>query len=107
MRRPRPAAPLAIDRVIHEPVRLAIVAALAAHGKALTFKDLKARLAATDGNLGVHARRLEAAGYVACTKSFDGRLPRTEYRLTAKGRRAVEAYRAQLNRVLGPLGPLG
>jgi len=104
MRRSRPASPLSLDRLIHEPVRLAIVAALAAHGEALTVKDLKTRLAATDGNLGVHARRLEGAGYVACTKSFDGRLPRTEYRLTSKGRRALEAYRAQLRRILGSLG---
>ena len=104
MRRSRSASPLALDRLIHEPVRLAIVAALAARGDALTFKELKIRLAATDGNLGVHARRLEAAGYVACTKSFDDRLPRTEYRLTARGRRALEAYRAQLKSILGSLG---
>ena len=94
---------LAIDRLIHEPVRLAIVSALAA-GDGLTFNDLKARLGATDGNLGVHARRLEAAGYVACSKSFDGRLPRTEFRLTRAGRRAFDAYRTQLRRFVGSLG---
>jgi DNA-binding transcriptional ArsR family regulator len=104
MRRSHPAAPFALDKLIHEPVRLAIVAALAAHGEALTFKDLKFRLGATDGNLGVHARRLEAAGYVACVKSFDGRLPRTEYRLTGKGRRAFETYRGQLKRIVNSLG---
>jgi DNA-binding MarR family transcriptional regulator len=80
-----------------------MVSALAASG-ALTFNDLKARLGATDGNLGVHARRLEAAGYVACTKSFSGRKPRTEYRLTRKGQRALAAYRTQLSVLLGPLG---
>src|SRR5215467_7357057 len=104
MRRSRAASPFALDKVIHEPVRLAIVAALAAQREALTFKDLKIRLGATDGNLGVHARRLEAAGYVACDKSFDGRLPRTQYRLTARGRRAFEAYRAQLKRIVDSLG---
>ena len=101
-RKKRPTSvPLRIDRLIHEPVRLAIVSALAADG-ALTFKTLKARLGATDGNLGVHARRLEAAGYVACSKSFAGRLPRTEYRLTPKGRRAFEAYRERLRALIGP-----
>jgi DNA-binding MarR family transcriptional regulator len=89
-----------LDRVIHEPVRLAIVAALAANG-GLTFKDLKARLGATDGNLGVHARRLEAAGYVGCSKTFAGRMPRTEYRLTAKGRRAFDTYRDRLATLIG------
>lgn len=97
-RRRRPAPFL--DRVIHEPVRLTIVAILAADG-ALTFKELKARLGATDGNLGVHARRLEAAGYVGCSKTFEGRKPRTEYRLTAKGRRAFDAYRDRLTTLIG------
>jgi len=103
-RRRRTASPVALDRLIHEPVRLAIVCALAARGDALTFTELRTRLGATDGNLAVHARRLESAGYVACTKSFDGRLPRTDYRLTAKGRRAFETYRAQLKSILGSLG---
>ena len=101
--KPPKSAPLALDRLIHEPLRLAMVNALAAHG-ALTFRDLKSRLGATDGNLGVHARRLEAAGYVVCSKTFDGRVPRTEYRLTAKGRRAFETYRDQLKRILDSLG---
>jgi DNA-binding MarR family transcriptional regulator len=79
------------DRIIHERVRLAIVSALAVNDT-MTFADLKALLAATDGNLSVHARKLEDAGYVHCVKSFDGRVPRTEYRLTAAGRKALERY---------------
>jgi len=80
-----------LDRVIHERVRLAIVSALAVND-AMTFSDLKALLSATDGNLSVHARKLEDAGYVVCTKGFDGRVPRTEYRLSATGRKALERY---------------
>ncbi len=82
-----------LDRLIHERVRLAIVAALAAsQSPALTFNELKSLLQTTDGNLSVHARKLEEAGYVSCTKSFEGRIPRTEYRLTATGRKAFEKY---------------
>jgi len=81
----------ALDRLIHERVRLGIVSALAA-GDALTFNELKALLGTSDGNLSVHARKLEAAGYVACTKAFAGRVPQTSYRLTAAGRRALERY---------------
>ena len=80
-----------LDRLIHERTRLAIVSALAANSS-LTFSELKDLLQASDGNLSVHARKLEDAGYVACTKSFAGRTPRTEYRLTASGRRALEKY---------------
>jgi DNA-binding MarR family transcriptional regulator len=80
-----------LDRTIHERVRLAIVSALAVND-AMTFGELKSLLGATDGNLSVHARKLEDAGYVSCTKGYDGRLPRTEYRLTAAGRRALEKY---------------
>jgi DNA-binding transcriptional ArsR family regulator len=80
-----------LDRVIHERVRLAIVSALAVND-AMTFGDLKALLSATDGNLSVHARKLEDAGYVVCTKGFDGRVPRTEYRLSATGKKALERY---------------
>jgi DNA-binding MarR family transcriptional regulator len=80
-----------LDRLIHERTRLAIVSALAAN-PSLTFSELKELLHASDGNLSVHARKLEDAGYVACTKSFAGRTPRTEYRLTASGRRALEKY---------------
>lgn len=79
------------DRLIHERMRLGIVSALAVNDS-LTFNELKALLRTTDGNLSVHARRLEEAAYVACTKSFDGRLPKTEFRLTAAGRRALERY---------------
>ena len=89
---PHAAAPhLDLDCVIHERVRLAIVSALAV-SPALAFNDLKKALRITDGNLSVHARRLEEAGYVECRKSFEGRVPRTEYRLTAAGRRALQRY---------------
>ena len=77
--------------MIHERTRLAIVSALAVNAS-LTFNDLKQLLRVTDGNLSVHARKLEDSGYIACTKSFDGRMPKTEYRLTAPGRRALEKY---------------
>ena len=84
-------APAELDRLIHERVRLAIVSALAVRDS-LTFNDLKALLKTTDGNLSVHARKLEEAEYIACDKSFEGRVPKTEYRLTALGRRALERY---------------
>ena len=80
-----------LDRLIHERMRLGIVSALAV-AEAMSFNDLKAALGATDGNLSVHARRLEEAGYVSCTKFFDGRLPRTEFRLTVAGRDALSRY---------------
>jgi len=80
-----------LDRLIHERTRLAIVSALAVNA-ALTFNELKASLQVTDGNLSVHARKLEDAGYISCTKSFDGRMPRTEFRLTPAGRRTLEKY---------------
>ena len=83
--------PANLDRLIHERVRLGIVSALAVN-RSLTFNELKAMLKTTDGNLSVHARKLEEADYIVCTKSFDGRLPKTEYRLTAAGRRALERY---------------
>ena len=84
-----------LDRVIHERMRLAIVSALAVNDS-LTFNDLKRLLETTDGNLSVHARKLEEAHYIACSKFFDGRIPRTEYRLTAAGRRALENYITQM-----------
>ncbi len=87
----RRVAPEEFDRLIHERIRLAIVSALAAD-ETLTFNDLKELLKTTDGNLSVHARKLEEAGYVTCTKSFEGRLPKTEYQLTTTGRRALEHY---------------
>ena len=85
------ASALGLDRVIHERMRLGIVSALAAN-ESLSFADLKALLGTTDGNLSVHARRLEEAGYVACTKGFDGRVPRTVYRITSAGREELERY---------------
>lgn len=83
--------PLELDRLIHERVRLAIVSALAVN-HSLSFNELKRLLDTTDGNLSVHARKLEEANYVVCTKSFEGRIPRTEYRLSPQGRRALERY---------------
>ena len=80
-----------LDRLIHERMRLGIVSALAVN-ESLTFNELKRLLRTTDGNLSVHARRLEEAGYVLCTKSFEGRMPKTEYRLTPVGRKALEQY---------------
>ena len=90
---------LKLDALIHERVRLAIVSALAVND-VLSFNDLKALLEITDGNLSVHARKLENAGYVKCSKSFVGRQPRTEFRLTAVGRRALEDYLEQMESVI-------
>jgi len=95
----RGAAALELDAVIHERVRLGIVSALAVND-VLSFNDLKRLLEITDGNLSVHARKLEDAGYVKCTKSFVGRQPRTEFCLTGAGRRALEAYLAQMESVI-------
>lgn len=83
--------PLALDRLIHERMRLGILSALAVN-ESLAFNDLKKLTQTTDGNLSVHARKLEEAGYVACTKSFEGRVPKTEYAITPVGRRALERY---------------
>ncbi|MEP7272283.1 MAG: transcriptional regulator [Acidobacteriota bacterium] len=80
-----------LDNLIHERMRLGIVSALAVN-ESLTFNELKDLLKTTDGNLSVHARRLEEADYVSCTKTFDGRIPRTEYCLTSNGRNALERY---------------
>jgi DNA-binding MarR family transcriptional regulator len=80
-----------LDQLIHERMRLGIVSALAVN-ESLTFSDLKKLLQTTDGNISVHARKLEDAQYIACNKSFEGRVPKTEYRLTAAGRRALERY---------------
>ena len=85
------AEPIELDRLIHERIRLAIVSALAVH-TSLTFNDLKRSLGTSDGNLSVHARKLEDAGYLTCTKQFDGRVPRTEYALTKPGRAALGRY---------------
>jgi len=83
--------PLALDRLIHERLRLGILSALAVNDS-LTFNDLKKLMQTTDGNLSVHARKLEEAGYTTCTKSFEGRVPKTEYTITPSGRRALERY---------------
>lgn len=88
---PAESSAVGLDRLIHERTRLAIVSALAVN-QSLTFNELKQLLHVTDGNLSVHARKLEDAGYVVCTKSFDGRLPKTEYRLSASGKRSLEKY---------------
>ena len=80
-----------LDRLIHERLRLGIISALAAN-ESLTFSDLKNLMNTTDGNLSVHARKLEEAGYISCSKYFEGRLPKTEYKLTAAGRHALENY---------------
>jgi len=84
-----------LDRLIHERIRLGIVSALATNDS-LSFNDLKRVLKTTDGNLSVHARKLEEAQYVSCVKFFEGRMPRTEYRLTATGRRALTEYLDQM-----------
>jgi DNA-binding HxlR family transcriptional regulator len=88
---PRTSGAPHLDRVIHERMRLGIISALAAN-PSLTFNDLKKLLETTDGNLSVHARKLEEAGYVLCTKSFEGRMPRTEYGITEEGRKALTKY---------------
>ena len=80
-----------LDRLIHERLRLGIISALAAN-ESMTFSDLKKLMNTTDGNLSVHARKLEEAGYISCAKYFEGRLPKTEYKLTAAGRSALESY---------------
>ena len=82
---------MALDRLIHERIRLGIVSALAVND-ALTFNDLKQLMQTTDGNLSVHARKLEEAGYLTCSKRFEGRMPKTEFRLSATGRKALERY---------------
>ena len=88
-----------LDQVIHERLRLGIVSALAVNDT-LSFADLKRLLNSTDGNLSVHARKLEDAGYVECSKSFQGRIPRTEYSLTTTGRKALEKYLEQMEGII-------
>jgi DNA-binding MarR family transcriptional regulator len=93
-----------LDRLIHERVRLGIVSALAVN-ESLAFNELKDMLALTDGNLSVHARKLEEAGYVECTKKFEGRVPRTEFHLTPVGRRALEAYLDHMEALIQQVRP--
>jgi DNA-binding HxlR family transcriptional regulator len=88
-----------LDRLIHERLRLGIVSALAINDS-LSFNDLKRLLKTTDGNLSVHARKLEEANYIGCNKFFEGRIPRTEYRLTATGRQALEEYLNQMEQLI-------
>jgi DNA-binding transcriptional ArsR family regulator len=88
-----------LDRLIHEKTRLAIVSALAVNSS-VTFNEMKAILKTTDGNVSVHTRKLEEAGYLSCKKSFEGRIPRTEYSLTASGRRALEKYLHHMEAVI-------
>jgi DNA-binding transcriptional ArsR family regulator len=95
--------PMTLDRLIHERVRLAIVSALAVH-ESLTFNELKAVLDTSDGNVSVHARKLEDAGYIICTKGFDGRIPRTEYRIAAAGRAALERYLSHMEALIKRVG---
>jgi DNA-binding MarR family transcriptional regulator len=98
------AGPPALDRLVHERLRLGIVSALAVNDS-LTFNDLKELLKTTDGNLSVHARKLEEAEYITCTKFFDGRMPKTEYRLTASGRRALERYLDHMEALIQTMRP--
>jgi len=111
----RPARPAAVhreaagptipdfDRLIHERIRLGIISALAANS-ALTFNDLKKLLKTTDGNLSVHARKLEEAKYILCSKSFEGRMPRTEYTLAPAGRKAFEKYLDHMEALIQAMG---
>lgn len=101
-RTPRPSRPAELpelDRLIHERLRLGIVSALAINDS-LSFNDLKRLLKTTDGNLSVHARKLEEADYIGCNKFFEGRIPRTEYRLTTTGRKALEEYLNQMEHLI-------
>jgi DNA-binding HxlR family transcriptional regulator len=93
-----------LDRLIHERIRLGIVSALAANST-LTFNDLKRLLKTTDGNLSVHARKLEEAKYIDCVKSFEGRMPKTEYSLTATGRKALNKYLDHMEALIGAMRP--
>ncbi len=97
-------APAEFDRLIHERMRLGIVSALAAN-ESLSFGDLKKLLATTDGNLSVHARKLEEANYLVCEKYFEGRLPKTVYRLSPAGRHALERYLDQMEALIQSMRP--
>ena len=96
---PEPVDATTFDRVIHERLRLAIVSALAVN-ESMSFNELRRALRTTDGNLSVHARKLEEAGYVTCTKSFDGRIPRTEFKITEVGRKTLEKYLAHMEALI-------
>ena len=94
-----PAQAASLDRLIHEPVRLGILSALAATGP-MTFRELRDLLETTDGNLSIHARKLEDAGHLECSKNFEGRMPRTEFRITRSGRRALEDYITHMEAII-------
>jgi DNA-binding MarR family transcriptional regulator len=94
-----PAAPPEFDRLVHERMRLGILSALMVNER-LSFNELKELLQTTDGNLSVHARKLEEGGYVSCHKHFAGRVPRTDYRITAAGRRALEEYLKEMEELI-------
>src|SRR4051812_8879597 len=94
-----PSSELELDRLIHEKLRLGILSALAVNST-LTFNDLKKLLSTSDGNLSVHARKLEEAEYIACEKTFEGRMPKTEYKLTAAGKRALERYLDEMEELI-------
>ncbi|NUM54725.1 MAG: transcriptional regulator [Candidatus Hydrogenedentes bacterium] len=96
---PEPVDASTFDRVIHERLRLAIVSALAVND-GMSFNELRRILRTTDGNLSVHARKLEDAGYITCTKSFDGRIPRTEFKITEVGRKTLEKYLAHMEALI-------
>jgi DNA-binding HxlR family transcriptional regulator len=88
-----------LDPIIHERIRLGIVSALAVNDR-LSFNELKSILQTTDGNLSVHARKLEEAGYVECDKHFEGRMPKTDYRLSPAGRRALQKYLDRMEEII-------
>jgi DNA-binding transcriptional ArsR family regulator len=104
MDRPEAPAPAELDRLIHERMRLGIVSALVAN-ESLSFHDLKKLLATTDGNLSVHARKLEDANYIECEKYFEGRLPKTVYRLSPAGRNALERYLDKMEALIDSMRP--
>ena len=97
--RERESVASSLDKVIHERIRLGIVSALAVNER-LTFNELKQLLQTTDGNVSVHARKLEDAGYLSCHKSFEGRVPKTEYKLTAAGKKALERYLSHMEALI-------
>ncbi len=89
-----------LNRLVHERTRLAIISALAVNNK-LTFTELKHLLDTSDGNLSVHARKLEEANYISCTKSFEGRMPKTEYAITKDGKKVLKDYLSHMERIIG------
>ena len=99
-----PGAPAKLDRLVHERLRLGILSALAAN-RSLTFSELKKLLNTTDGNLSVHARKLEEGGYLVCHKTFEGRVPKSEYKMTSAGRAALARYLDHMEALIGAIRP--